>query len=167
MRPTMAKAPRFIALVIGCAGLAVSMLSCSQAPSDSQAGQETTIRQQEATWLNAIGNKQLEATVSYYGAGALLLAPNAPIARSQAEIRQTWMQVFASIPPEVTGSAETTKVEVARSGDFAYTTGTYAFGTPAIDKGKFVDVWKKQADGSWKAVIDIFNSDLTVPPTSK
>ncbi|MBA2471329.1 MAG: hypothetical protein H0V41_03460 [Pseudonocardiales bacterium] len=56
---------------------------------------------------------------------------------------------------------------MARSGDLAYSTGTYAFANPPIDKGKFVDVWKKQADGSWKAVIDIFNSDLPVTPPAK
>jgi hypothetical protein len=33
-------------------------------------------------------------------------------------------------------------VEVAQSGGLAYSTGTYAFTNPAIDKGKFVDVWK-------------------------
>jgi len=28
------------------------------------------------------------------------------------------------------------------------------------DRGKAVLVWKKQPDGSWKAVADIFNFDL-------
>ncbi len=28
------------------------------------------------------------------------------------------------------------------------------------DKGKYVTVWKKQADGSWKVMLDIFNTDL-------
>ena len=55
-------------------------------------------------------------------------------------------------------------MEVARSGDFAYSTGSYAIANPAIDKGKFVDVWKKQADGSWKAAADVINSDLPAPP---
>jgi ketosteroid isomerase-like protein len=51
----------------------------------------------------------------------------------------------------------------------AYTTGTFAIESnhSTVDKGKFVDVWKKQADGSWKAVIDIFNSDLPAPSTAK
>jgi ketosteroid isomerase-like protein len=60
-------------------------------------------------------------------------------------------------------------VAVASADDLAYTTGTFTIESnhSAVDKGKFVDVWKKQADGSWKAVIDIFNSDLPVPSTAK
>jgi ketosteroid isomerase-like protein len=32
------------------------------------------------------------------------------------------------------------------------------------DQGKLVEVWKKQADGKWKTVADIFNSDLPASP---
>jgi hypothetical protein len=32
-----------------------------------------------------------------------------------------------------------------------------------LDKGKYLTVWKKQADGSWKVLFDMFNSDL--PPS--
>ena len=170
MGPTKRKAFRFIALVTGCASLAVSLLACSQASADSQAGTKATIEREETAWLKAIAAGQVDATVSYYGDGAVLFAPGAPIARTKDEIRQTWRQFFASIPAGATLSSETTKVEVAGSGELAYTTGTYALASnnaAAIDKGKFVDVWKKQADGSWKAVIDIFNSDLPVPPSAK
>lgn len=30
------------------------------------------------------------------------------------------------------------------------------------DKGKFLEVWKKQADGNWKCVADMFSSDVPV-----
>ena len=33
-------------------------------------------------------------------------------------------------------------------------------GKPVQDRGKFLTVWKKQPDGSYKAIRDIFNSDL-------
>jgi ketosteroid isomerase-like protein len=32
------------------------------------------------------------------------------------------------------------------------------------EKGKMVEVWRKQADGKWKCVSDIFNSDMPVAP---
>jgi ketosteroid isomerase-like protein len=64
-------------------------------------------------------------------------------------------------------------VEVARSSDLAYATGTYessmkdSRGKLVTDHGKYVEVWKKQADGKWKTVADIFNSDLPPAPPEK
>jgi len=37
-------------------------------------------------------------------------------------------------------------------------------GKPIVDHGKDVAVWKKQGDGSWKMVMDTFNSDLPATP---
>jgi len=54
--------------------------------------------------------------------------------------------------------------------DLAYVHGAYqiSFTPPAVrepvgDKGKYVEIWKKQRDGSWKVVLDVFNSDLPAP----
>ena len=157
------RAWHLIALVVSCTGL----LACSTAPAGSTAEAAATIRQEETSWIKALGARQIDATISYYADGALLLAPNAPIARTKEQIRQAWLQAFATVPAGATFSGETTKVEVSRSGDLAYAIGTYAFANPPIDKGKFFDVWKKQADGSWKAVVSTFNSDLPVTPPAR
>jgi ketosteroid isomerase-like protein len=157
------RAWRLMALMVSCTGL----LACSTAPTDSTAEAAATIRQEETSWIKALGARQIDATISYYGDGALLLPPNAPIARTKAQIRQAWLQAFATVPAGATFSGETTKVEVSRSGDLAYAIGTYAFANPPIDQGKFFDVWKKQADGSWKAVVSTFNSDLPVTPPAR
>ena len=64
---------------------------------------------------------------------------------------------------------EATRVEVSAAGDLAYSMGTYEYslkdaeGNPVSGKGKFVDIWKKQADGSWKAAVGIGNSDQPSP----
>ena len=57
------------------------------------------------------------------------------------------------------------KAEVSNSGDLGYSTGTYTatFGE-TTDKGKYVTIWRKQSDGSWKVVEDVFNSDLPMLP---
>jgi len=70
-------------------------------------------------------------------------------------------------------SWKATKVEVAKSGDLACVSGTYdetmtdASGKSLKDHGKYVEVWKKQADGTWKVVADIWNSDLPVAAAEK
>jgi ketosteroid isomerase-like protein len=58
-------------------------------------------------------------------------------------------------------------------GELAYSTGTYtlSFNDPAgkgvTDRGKYATVWRKQGDGSWKVVIDVFNSDLPLPSAAR
>ena len=55
--------------------------------------------------------------------------------------------------------------DLARSGDLGYTWGTYEFrprdaeGQTATRHGKYVTVWTKQPDGSWKFVVDIGNAN--------
>ncbi len=55
------------------------------------------------------------------------------------------------------------KAEVARSSDLGYTWGTSEYrdndstGKPIVSYGKYVTVWKKQANGTWKFIIDIGN----------
>jgi ketosteroid isomerase-like protein len=69
-------------------------------------------------------------------------------------------------------SWQITKVEVSRSGDLAYVQSIYQAaledikGQQATERGKVVTVWKKQGDGTWKAVADISNTD-SPPPIHK
>lgn len=148
-----------------CAGLVLMPTACSgPVSSDSRAADEAAIRQSDAASLKAIAAKQLDTTVSFYEEGASVMIPNAPIVTGREEIRKAWVQMFAA--PGFTLAPQTTKLEVARSGDLAYVQGTYratandAEGASATDRGKFVVVWKKQADGTWKIAADIWNSDL-------
>jgi ketosteroid isomerase-like protein len=53
---------------------------------------------------------------------------------------------------------------VAASRDLAYTVGTWQVSKKenpeeVLATGKYVTVWRKQKDGSWKAVADIGNDD--------
>jgi ketosteroid isomerase-like protein len=36
-------------------------------------------------------------------------------------------------------------------------------GSQRQDKGKYLTVWKRQANGEWKIVADTWSSDLTPP----
>ena len=56
------------------------------------------------------------------------------------------------------------KADMAASGDLGYTYGTFVFksknkeGKIVSSYGKYMSVWKKQKDGSWKVVVDMGNS---------
>jgi len=77
---------------------------------------------------------------------------------------QTVMQRMVA-DPAMSLKFEATVVDVAKSGDLGYTQGTYTMtmtdpGTkqPVHDHGSYVTVFRKQADGGWKAVSDIATS---------
>jgi ketosteroid isomerase-like protein len=64
---------------------------------------------------------------------------------------------------------QATGVQVAEAGDMGYTVGTYELaveqdGASIVTVGKYVTLWQKQADGSWKVIVDCFNADG--PPTN-
>ena len=63
-------------------------------------------------------------------------------------------------------SFSTNTLNVFGSGDFIYEIGTYSLNfTPANsttamdDHGKYINIWQKQNDGSWKLKADTWNSD--------
>ena len=99
----------------------------------------------------------------------MVLPPNDTVATSKDSIRKAVGELLAL--PGLSVKWQTTKVEVAQSGDIAYTYGTYQLtmkdpkGKPMAEHGKYVEIWKKQSDGSWKCAIDTWNSDL--PATSQ
>jgi uncharacterized protein (TIGR02246 family) len=151
-----------------CSWLALLLVAsgCNQAAPDTRAADESAVKDQDAQWAKTAGANDLDGTVAYYTDDASLLPPNAPIATGKQAIRAVWATM---LNPDVIVSWQVTKADAARSGELAYVTGVYEItaknpkGKPQEDRGKLVEVWKKQADGKWKVVTDIFNSDLPVP----
>ena len=125
---------------------------------------EQALRDADAAWSKAAGSKDLDKTISYYSADASVLPPNAAIATTKEEIKKIWQDMLAS--PGFVISWKATKVKVAKSGDLGFVSGTYELtmndtsGKPVADKGKYVEVWEKRADGKWKCGTDTWNSDL-------
>jgi ketosteroid isomerase-like protein len=102
---------------------------------------------------------------AYYTDDALFLPPNNPPARGRTEIGDLFRQLFGAGGVGLEG-LERRVVEA--SGDLAYTVGSYrlSFPTPSgartEDAGSFCEVWRHQADGSWRCAVDMFRSDLPV-----
>lgn len=129
----------------------------------SLAADEAAIRAASTAWSQASTAKDLDKSIAVYTEDAMQMSPKGPAVRGKDAIRKLWTQVFAVPGPGL--SFQTTSVEVARSGEIAYETGTYDFATTGKngrtndEKGKYVVVWKKQGDGLWKAAVDIDNTD--------
>jgi ketosteroid isomerase-like protein len=137
---------------------------CNQAPApvDTKAA-EDAVRAADAAQLKAAQALDVAGVVAEYSDDAVVLPPNAPVATDKASITKQWTSMLV---PGAQATWAPTKVESSASGEMVYTQGTYSVtmkgpdGKPASDSGKYLAVWKKQADGSWKNVEDMWNSDL-------
>jgi ketosteroid isomerase-like protein len=138
---------------------------------DAKSATERALRDADAQWSKAAETKDLDKTVSYYADDAIVMPPNASAATTKEAIRKIWQDLIGS--PGLAVSWKATKVEVAKSGDIGFVSGTYeltmndANGKPVNDHGKYLEVWEKQANGKWKCGADIWNSDLPVAPAEK
>jgi len=158
-------------LYASCLAVVLILTACGQqAPPDTRAADAATIKDLDAQWSKKAAANDVEGTMSFYTDDASMLPPNAPIAIGSQAIRSMWATFLI---PGNSVSWEASKVEVARSSDLAYSTGVYQFtgkdaqGKPESDHGKYLEVWKKQADGKWKVVADMYNSDLPAAPPEK
>ena len=124
---------------------------------------ESAIRAASDDWGKAMTARDVEKTISFYAEDGSYFPNRHPLIRSKDELRKFWAQLFALPGPGFT--CDTTQVEVARSGELAYETGTCELtttgsnGKQITEKQKYVVVWKKRDDGTWKAAVDIDNTD--------
>ena len=148
---------------------AFEVTSCGpSATSDSGVADAAAIQALDEQWSATAAKNDVEGTVAFYADDAVLLPGNAPIARDRKSIRESWAGLLG---PNTAVSWKVSKVEVAKSGELGYLYGTYSLairdpkgGAPVSDTGKLVEIWKKQADGKWKCIVDTYNSDLPAAP---
>jgi uncharacterized protein (TIGR02246 family) len=142
--------------------------SCApSAPVDNRAADAVAIQALDEQWSATAARNDLTGTVAFYADDAVLLPPNAPIATDRKSIRESWEALLGQ---NTAVSWKVSKAEVAKSGELGYLYGTYELsikdpkgGPPVTDTGKLVEIWKKQADGKWRCIVDTYNSDLPVP----
>jgi uncharacterized protein (TIGR02246 family) len=127
---------------------------------------QSAVRALDAEFIrNANAGDAAALTSAFYTADAVLLAPGTPRLNGAEAIRGFWQAFIDGGVKDV--SIETTEIDEA--GDLAYGLGTYTCTVPTAsgervrDNGKFIVVYRRQADGGWKVIADQFNSDL---PTS-
>ena len=110
------------------------------------------------------GSKDPDKWASYFADDGDGLYPGGPTLNGKAAIKAGMAPIMAD--PNFTLSFQSTRVMAAKGGDMVYSEGTYTMTMsdpktkkPMTDKGKFQTIYTKQADGSWKAIADTFNSD--------
>jgi ketosteroid isomerase-like protein/quercetin dioxygenase-like cupin family protein len=120
-----------------------------------------TVTRLEKEW--SASTKDPNKFVSYYAPDATVYPQGMPLTTGAEPIRKMFTEMAAM--PGFALEFTPTKTEVSSSGDLAYTAGTYQGNMGGVqEKGKYITIWKKQADGQWKAKEDIFNADAPAGP---
>ena len=143
--------------------LAMAACQAPATPAGLAAADDAAIRAIVKAYAPTVKSRDIEKTMAIYTADAVRLPPNAPA------LEHTGLKAWLEAYPTMT-QFEITLDALDGSGTVAVARGKYTIAltipgqkAPVEDKGKFIAVYTKQADGSWKCSEDIWNSDLPAP----
>jgi uncharacterized protein (TIGR02246 family) len=153
-----------------CFAIVLATVGCSNTPAPPPAAADTrsadvqAVKDVETAWMKDAASKDPDKWASYFTEDGDGLYPGGPMLKGKAAIRAGIAPIMAD--PNFTLSFQSTRAMASKGGDMVYSEGTYTMTMtdpkskkPMTDKGKFLTVYTKQADGSWKAIADTFNSD--------
>ncbi len=112
---------------------------------------------------DAFNHGDIKTCAAFYSEDALLFLSDRPPVRGRAAIEA----VLQDIAHGGAKLAPAELLEISSSGDLGVCAGTYVFEMPSVSgaaveqHGKFVTVFMRQPDGSWRAVIDSLLGDTT------
>ncbi len=136
----------------------ITMISCSQKKVDTKAEGEK-LMQLSRDWSKHAATKDIDKIVGYWSDDAVLFSSGYPTVTGKNELKKM-VQESMNIPGFKI-SWEPLKAEVSESGDMAYLiekneiTVPDSTGKPRVIKGNVVTIWRKNAAGEWKVVVDI------------
>jgi uncharacterized protein (TIGR02246 family) len=158
--------------LLGAAALALALAGCTKAAQGGAADADSikqAIKADETKWNAQFKSKDTEGLVGHYADDAYFVAPGVKATEGSTPIRQVY--ATASTDPAFALTFAADKIDVAASGDLAYARGKFSekytdpkTGKVMTDSGSYITVYKKQDDGSWKAVEDFAAAD---PGTAK
>ncbi len=163
----MKKLYRVLARLLALALILPGLLASGCAQGVNVEGERAALRQADIEFAKATAARSVEGWVSYFAEDGSMFPANAPIVTGKEAIRALMAPAFAN--PSFSLSWQPTRAEVSTAGDLGYTVGTFVRtvndpeGKPLIQRGKYVTIWKKSADGNWKVVADIGNLDQPPP----
>lgn len=156
----------FTASVIVVLGIGSAACTRQPVPVDVDAAR-ASLRTADSEYSQATSSKNVDMFVALYEAGATMYPPaQAPVQGTEA-IRALADAFFED--PAFAMTFTPVAIDVSSSGDMGYTlnavaiTATGPDGKPTTERIRDFHLWQKQADGSWKVVVDIWNEESAAP----
>lgn len=149
---------------IAAAGLAIAACTRQETPNDRDSD---ALKAADAALTQAVTKGDLEKVASFYADDAVLMPTAEPLISGKAAIRDEWRHIFGI--PGIQSESALKHIDVSRSGDMGYTRGIYTSrmagpkGEPLTEPGKWLSIWRRQTDGQWRIVAEIYNTDIMPP----
>jgi ketosteroid isomerase-like protein len=163
MKKALSVATLCIILSAGCSG--------PEPSSSPQAAASTTKAAVEAAtgaFHQALRTDDIETFMSHVADDVVLMPPGEPAVRGKSALR-AWYTGFLS--QYHTTSLTLADQEVFVGDGWAVELGTFewdlapaAGGTPVLDRGNYMQVWKLQPDGKWQFAREVWNSSVPAAP---
>ena len=121
------------------------------------------MRKTAAVWAATASTANVDAWMAFYAADAIGLLPGDQLTSSKELLRHPVSRLLAQ--PHLSVAWRPGSVNLAQSGDLAFLTGAYelsfsdARGAPVSERGRRDGIWRKQADGAWKCIVDVWSLD--------
>jgi len=151
-------APSRRAVLVAMLGVALATLGCSDG--GAPAADPSVLLEADRAFAKDVEEGGSEAWVSWFASDGAQVVPGAGEVRGKDSIRALMAYLDR---PGTKLTWEPTRAQIAASADLGWTTGTYESETPGPDgqirrgQGRYVTIWRKQDDGSWKVAMDLGN----------
>jgi ketosteroid isomerase-like protein len=122
---------------------------------------EHVLLERDAEFDRVTAAEGMKGFLSFIADDAAFFPANAPIVTGKEAVGASWAEVLNT--PGISLRWQPIRAELAASGELGYTYGHYQLTQTASDgksvtrHGKYVTIWKKQADGVWRVAVDIGN----------
>ena len=146
------------ALVLAVVGVAGSgLIVLAQAKPDIKAAQAAILKADE-DFNRSVADRNREAFLALIADQVTFGGGGPGELKGKDAIWKAWSTFFDPKGPTLTWHPS--KGDVLAGGDVGYTTGFSERRAPdgSVHKGNYLTVWKKQQDGSWKAIFDTGSS---------
>lgn len=149
-------------LLSACANQSNKVDSATISLNDSSAA-INAINKADSLWDDQSAHNSVQGWLSFYTDDAIMMPPGEKVCKDNASREASIKNMFAI--PGANLRFQATKTEVSKSLDLGYSAGVYQFnykdatGKQVHETGKFCETWKKQSDGNWKCIVDIWNAD--------
>ena len=129
---------------------------CACAHLDPEAARRSLL-DADARFAQEVSERGVEAWVEAFGDEGVMLADSSPLIRGREQIRSTMSALGdpRKAPPELRLRWRPLGAQVSADGTLGWTYGNSLSVSPRGErKGKYLTVWRRDQDGSWKVAAD-------------